>query len=202
MSTSVSCAHAPAAHAASAAVELATDRVACDLGSVVVVARDRHIVAAQFDDQRDRMMRSLTARYGPVRLVPARDPFGISGRIAAYLSGDLRAIDDISVDPGGTSFQQAVWVALRRIPAGGTVTYAAMAQTIGRPTAVRAVGAANARNPIAIVIPCHRMIGSDGSLTGYGGGLARKRWLLAHEGAPGAAADAGPRGVGERSSSG
>jgi len=102
---------------------------------------------------------------------------------AATEAGDLGAVDDILVEPGGTPFQRDVWMALRRVPAGTTVTYAQLAQTVGRPAASRAVGAANGRNPVSIVIPCHRMIGSDGSLTGYGGGLHRKRWLLGHEGA-------------------
>jgi methylated-DNA-[protein]-cysteine S-methyltransferase len=117
----------------------------------------------------------------PVELVPTRNPFRFSDRIEAYLAGDLAAIDDIPVDTGGTDFQQRVWTALRRIPAGTTVTYATLARRIGHPTAIRAVGAANGQNPIAIVIPCHRMIGHDASLTGYAGGLWRKRWLLNHE---------------------
>jgi methylated-DNA-[protein]-cysteine S-methyltransferase len=113
----------------------------------------------------------------------ARDALDIVARFAAYLAGDLRAIDAIPVDPRGTPFQRGVWAELRRIPAGHTRSYAAMARAVGAPTAVRAVGAANGANPIAIVIPCHRVVASDGGLGGYGGGLARKRWLLAHEGA-------------------
>jgi methylated-DNA-[protein]-cysteine S-methyltransferase len=99
-------------------------------------------------------------------------------------------VDDILVEPGGTAFQRGVWTALRRVPAGTTVTYAQLARTVGRPAASRAVGAANGRNPVSIVIPCHRMIGSDGSLVGYGGGLPRKHWLLRHEGAIPVATDA------------
>jgi methylated-DNA-[protein]-cysteine S-methyltransferase len=95
----------------------------------------------------------------------------------------LGAIDSISVDTGGTPFQRQVWAALRSIPAGGTVTYADLARTLGRPSAARAVGAINGRNPVAIVVPCHRLIGRHASLTGYAGGLWRKRWLLSHEGA-------------------
>ena len=83
----------------------------------------------------------------------------------------------------GTPFQRAVWAALRRIPAGETLSYGQLAAQIGKPKAVRAVGLANGSNPVGVVVPCHRVIGADGSLTGYGGGLPRKLWLLEHEGA-------------------
>ena len=90
---------------------------------------------------------------------------------------------DLPLRPEGTEFQRAVWTELTRIPFGVTCSYAEIARRIGRPKAVRAVGAANGANPIAVVIPCHRVIGADGSLTGFGGGLPRKKWLLAHESA-------------------
>ena len=106
----------------------------------------------------------------------------ILARLKRYFAGELEAIDDIVVDPAGTPFQQRVWTALRAVRAGTTTSYSALAQRIGAPNAVRAVGAANGANPIPIVIPCHRVIGADGRLVGYGGGLDRKRWLLAHEG--------------------
>ena len=112
-----------------------------------------------------------------------RDHLGVDGRIEAYLAGDLHALDEIKVNPGGTEFQQTVWSALREIPAGTTQTYGQLAASIGRPSAPRAVGLANGQNPVSIVIPCHRLIGSNGALTGYAGGLDRKRWLLRHEGA-------------------
>jgi methylated-DNA-[protein]-cysteine S-methyltransferase len=164
-------------------VDFLTDEVPSAVGRIVIAARDERLVSLDFGHCRGRMLADLAARYGPARLKPARDPFGVSGRINAYLAGDLGAVDDILVEPGGTPFQREVWMALRRVPAGTTVTYAQLARTVGRPAASRAVGAANGRNPVSIVIPCHRMIGSDGSLTGYGGGLHRKRWLLGHEGA-------------------
>jgi methylated-DNA-[protein]-cysteine S-methyltransferase len=129
------------------------------------------------------MRRSLARRYGEVLLRPARNPLGVSAKIRSYLAGRLGALDDIAVDPGGTAFERSVWSALRRIPAGATRTYGQLAASIGRPTAPRAVGRANGKNPVAIVIPCHRLIGGDAALTGYGGGLPRKRWLLRHEGA-------------------
>lgn len=98
-------------------------------------------------------------------------------QLAAYFAGDLQAFD-LPLAPRGTEFQRAVWSALLDIPYGRTTTYAQLAADIDRPTAIRAVGAANGRNPIAVIIPCHRVIGTDGSLTGYGGGIPRKRTLL------------------------
>jgi methylated-DNA-[protein]-cysteine S-methyltransferase len=117
---------------------------------------------------------------GPARSSAARR---IVGALRRYFAGDVRAVDGIPVDPlGGTAFQRRVWRALRSIPAGTTVSYGTLAARVRAPKAVRAVGAANGANPVPIVLPCHRVIGADGSLTGYGGGLATKRWLLRHEG--------------------
>jgi methylated-DNA-[protein]-cysteine S-methyltransferase len=107
----------------------------------------------------------------------------IGRKIARYLAGDIHALDGISTDVVGTPFQKRVWQALREIPAGRTSSYGEIARRVGAPKAVRAVGAANGRNPVALVVPCHRVIRSDGDLCGYAGGLERKRWLLAHEGA-------------------
>jgi len=112
---------------------------------------------------------------------PAVDPSGVSSAIRAYFAGDRAAIDSLPVAPTGTPFQLRVWAARREIPCGETRSYGDIARRIGDPKAVRAVGLANGANPIAVVVPCHRVIGADGSLTGYGGGLPRKRWLLAHE---------------------
>lgn len=123
----------------------------------------------------------LERRWPEAEIREASDPGGVATRLRAYFAGDLRAIDDIAVDTGGTPFQQRVWKALREIPVGQTTSYGALALRLGAPTAVRAVGAANGRNPIAVVIPCHRVIASDGTLCGYGGGLPRKQWLLEHE---------------------
>ena len=111
------------------------------------------------------------------RAVPA-----VRAVLSRYFSGECAALESIGVELNGTGFQKKVWQALRRIPSGSTISYAELARRIGEPSAVRAVGAANGANPVALVVPCHRVIGSDGSLTGYGGGLERKRWLLVHEG--------------------
>jgi methylated-DNA-[protein]-cysteine S-methyltransferase len=110
-----------------------------------------------------------------------RQPSAASTALAAYFDGDLHAIDDLPIVLRGTDFQRRVWSALRQIPCGETWSYGQLARYIGNPAAVRAVGLANGANPIGIVVPCHRVIGADGSLTGYGGGIERKRWLLAHE---------------------
>ena len=102
-------------------------------------------------------------------------------QLQAYFDGDLRAFD-LPLAAEGSAFQKRVWTALCDIPYGETISYGELARRIGQPTAARAVGLANGQNPISIVVPCHRVIGANGSLTGYGGGLPRKRWLLAHEG--------------------
>jgi len=164
-------------------MRLATDHISSMLGTLVIVVRDGRLCAADFEDCCGRMMASIESRYGVVEFERMADPFGMSTKLLAYFAGDLRAIDTLVVETGGTPFQQEVWTALRAIPPGSTVTYAELARKVGRPAAVRAVGTINGRNPLAIAVPCHRVIGSDGSLTGYAGGLWRKRWLLAHEGA-------------------
>jgi methylated-DNA-[protein]-cysteine S-methyltransferase len=135
------------------------------------------------------LMAELRRQCGPaVRLEQRRNPGGLTAAIGDYFHGDVAVIDALPVAAEGTAFQQSVWSALRQIPCGSTVAYSDLARLIGRPAAVRAVGLANGSNPVAIVVPCHRVVGKDGTLTGYGGGLDRKRWLLAHE----AAARPGP----------
>lgn len=130
-----------------------------------------------------RMHRLLDRIYGPgnVHLVNGAATATVVAKLQAFFNGDIGAIADIPVETGGTAFQRAVWTALRHIPAGVTWSYSKLASHIGRPTAVRAVGAANGANPIGVVVPCHRVIGANGSLTGYGGGIERKQWLLNHE---------------------
>ncbi len=163
-------------------MRLQLDEIPSPLGTILLVAGDDGVVALDFDDCRERMQTLLKARFGEVELVRADDPCGYSSRLRAYLTGTLDALDDVAVAAGGTPFQDRVWRALRSIPAGATRSYGEIARAIGRPTAARAVGAANGRNPVALVVPCHRVVGSDGALTGYAGGVERKRWLLAHEG--------------------
>jgi methylated-DNA-[protein]-cysteine S-methyltransferase len=125
---------------------------------------------------------SLAKWYPGVPLAKDTDPSGAERIFARYFSGDLQSLDEVEVELHGTEFQRGVWTALREVRAGTTTSYATLAARVGSPAAVRAVGAANGANPVAVVLPCHRIVGSNGSLTGYGGGLERKRWLLEHEG--------------------
>jgi methylated-DNA-[protein]-cysteine S-methyltransferase len=166
-----------------AAIELRTDTIDSAIGPIVIVTDARALCALDFGDCEERMKELLTRRFEDLVLRHEANPLGVGEKIHAYLDGDLHALDDVAVDPGGTEFQQTVWSALRKIPVGTTRTYSQLAASIGRPTASRAVGLANGRNPVAIVIPCHRVIGSNAALTGYAGGLLRKQWLLRHEGA-------------------
>ncbi len=116
---------------------------------------------------------------------PRDDASAVGAALRRYFAGDVHALDDVAVRfDEGTPFQQEVWHALRTIPAGETISYAELARRVGRPTGFRAVGGANGRNPVAVVVPCHRVINADGGLGGYRGGLDHKRWLLRHEGVP------------------
>lgn len=152
------------------------------IGSVHVVSDGRALCALDFGAPEERLLPLLRARFGAtVALRDADDPLGLVSHTRAFFAGDLAALDGVPVDGGGTPFQRRVWAALREIPAGTTVTYGALAARLGMPRASRAVGAASGRNPVSIAVPCHRVIGAGGGLTGYAGGLERKRWLLAHE---------------------
>ena len=165
-------------------LQLLIDCIKTPIGELAVVAdRDGALRAVEWTDHDDRMHHSLRLHYGTDGYVlkPARNPAGLSAVLRAYFGGELAAIDRLRVATGGTDFQRSVWRALRTIPCGETITYATLAERVGRPTAIRAVGHANGDNPISVVVPCHRVIGTNGSLTGYGGGIERKRWLLAHE---------------------
>ena len=145
---------------------------------------DDRVRSLDWEDYAARLHDLLRLQYGTVDLKP-RDGVSAARRaIEAYFEGDLAAIDGVPVKTAGTGFQREVWAALRTIGTGETTTYGKLAVRIGRPKAVRAVGAANGANPISIIVPCHRVIGANMSLTGYGGGVERKRWLLRHEGAP------------------
>jgi methylated-DNA-[protein]-cysteine S-methyltransferase len=166
-------------------LRLLVDKLATPIGELVVVA-DRHgnLRALDWTDRDESMRRFLRLHYGTdgFTLEPARDPAGLTEVMRTYFAGDLSVIDRLVVQTGGTPFQRMVWQGLRQIPCGTTISYGELARRIGRTAAVRAVGLANGSNPISIVVPCHRVIGASGALTGYGGGIERKRWLLAHEG--------------------
>jgi len=162
---------------------LALSEVQSPIGTLYVVEGDAGVCALGFEDDRDATLAALRTRFGSEPRA-ADQPTIAARRLRAYLDGDLDALDDVRVDARGTPFQQRVWAALRTVRRGRTATYGQIAQALGQPTATRAVGLANARNPVAIVVPCHRIVGANGMLTGYAGGLDRKRWLLRHEGIP------------------
>ncbi|MDH0681174.1 methylated-DNA--[protein]-cysteine S-methyltransferase [Achromobacter animicus] len=162
------------------------ERVPTPIGRMLVLTdAQAHLRAVDWEDYESRMHLLLQRQYGQgaVQLQDAAQPSQASRALQAYFDGDVNAISDLPVAFGGTRFQQQVWHALRGIEGGSTISYGTLATRIARPTAVRAVGLANGANPVGIVIPCHRVIGANATLTGYGGGLHRKRWLLAHEAA-------------------
>jgi methylated-DNA-[protein]-cysteine S-methyltransferase len=148
------------------------------LGSILLAAAEQGLCGLYFHDQRYRPSTEARAQW----LADAAPFTAIRRALDRYFSGDFAALRHATHFRFGTPFQHAVWQALQDIPPGQTITYAQLAARLGRPAAVRAVGAAVGRNPLSLIIPCHRVIGSTGALTGYAGGLERKRWLLAHEG--------------------
>jgi methylated-DNA-[protein]-cysteine S-methyltransferase len=154
------------------------------LGRMLVVSDSlNQLRALDWEDHEERMRRGLARIYGRQPLLTrSTAPAATRRALQRYFAGKLQAIDEIPVETGGTRFQGNVWRALRKIPAGTTLSYGRLARRLKCPLAVRAIGFANGSNPVSIVVPCHRLIGADGSLTGYGGGLERKRWLLEHEG--------------------
>ena len=153
------------------------------IGKLTVAARGSKVCLVHFGPISQSVRAALTAWYPEAKVEPGDDPGRVVSVLARYFDGELTSLDEVEVDLDGTPFQQRVWNALRTVAAGTTTSYAQLAGRVGAPAAVRAVGAANGANPVAVVLPCHRIIGSNGSLTGYGGGLDRKRWLLQHEGA-------------------
>jgi methylated-DNA-[protein]-cysteine S-methyltransferase len=163
---------------------LVLDHLTTPIGTMLVAAdASGSLRALDWEEYVERMLRLLRLHYGRqgFALSEGRAPASIREPLERYFAGELDALASIPVATGGTSFQREVWAALRSIPAGETLSYGALAAAIGRPAAVRAVGHANGSNPIGVVVPCHRVIGKDASLTGYAGGIERKRWLLGHE---------------------
>src|SRR5262245_33609555 len=152
------------------------------IGPLTVAANGPRLCLVHFGKVNDYVRASVARWYPDVPVEPSADPGGAAEILSRYFAGDLASLDEIAVELHGTPFQQRVWNMLRSVGPGTTISYARLAERVGSPSAVRAVGAANGANPVAIVLPCHRIIGSNGSLTGYGGGLDRKRWLLDHEG--------------------
>ncbi len=166
------------------ALKFLIDRIPTPIGEMLLAAdREGNLRAVDWADYDPRMVHLLERYYGKggFTFESARNPHGLRDKIDRYFAGEIGVIDEIPTKTTGTQFQRSVWEKLRKIPNGSTISYGQLAQQIDRPKAVRAVGLANGSNPVGVVVPCHRVIGSSGSLTGYGGGLERKKWLLEHE---------------------
>ena len=159
------------------------DRLETPLGVALLVTDAEGVLRAlDWEDYAPRMRELLRLQYGTVALQEAQAPGQMRKALSAYFKGDLDRLNAIEWRVAGTPFQQKVWHALPKIAAGTTMSYGALAAKLNAPRAMRAVGHANGSNPISVVVPCHRLIGANGSLVKYGGGLSRKRWLLEHEG--------------------
>jgi methylated-DNA-[protein]-cysteine S-methyltransferase len=151
------------------------------VGPLTLAVRDARLCMLRFGHDTETAAAVLRRWYPESALLVGNGSSAMAARLDAYFAGQTAALNEIPVEMNGTPFQRRVWEALRAIPAGTTVSYGEVARRIDAPSAVRAVGAANGANPVAIVVPCHRVIGGSGRLTGYGGGLERKQWLLRHE---------------------
>jgi methylated-DNA-[protein]-cysteine S-methyltransferase len=164
-------------------MQLQLERWSSPAGELLLATDDAGVLyALEFAENETRMVRLLRRYYGDVTLQDGEAPAALKRSLEAYFNGNVDALKDIpTATAAGTPFQREVWNALRAIPAGTTLSYGQLAAKLGRRGAGRAVGAANGANPIPIVVPCHRVIGADGSLTGFGSGLPRKKWLLDHE---------------------
>ena len=159
------------------------DRLTTPIGTMLLVTDEDGVLRAlDFEDYEARMKELLRLHYGAVSLSGGRAPKAMRSALSAYFDGDFAALKTVEWRVAGTPFQRKVWTALPGIPAGKTMSYGALAAKLGSPKAMRAVGHANGSNPISVVVPCHRLIGANGSLVKYGGGLHRKQWLLRHEG--------------------
>jgi methylated-DNA-[protein]-cysteine S-methyltransferase len=159
------------------------DRLKTPIGTMLLVSDNSGVLRAlDFGDFEARMKELLRLHHGVVTLTRGHAPQATRAALSAYFDGDFAALKTIAWRIAGTPFQRKVWTALPEIPAGQTMSYGALAAKLGSPNAMRAVGHANGANPISVVIPCHRLVGANGSLVKYGGGLHRKQWLLRHEG--------------------
>lgn len=162
-------------------MKLTVSQLETPLGAVTLVSTPAGLAGLAFAHRADSLWRFLESRFGSIEPDTGGPADPAVAELRAYFEGAIGALERIQTDAGGTEFQRRVWAALRRIPGGCTASYGELARLIGQPTGFRAVATANATNPVAIVIPCHRVIHADGSISGYGGGVDRKKWLLLHE---------------------
>jgi methylated-DNA-[protein]-cysteine S-methyltransferase len=163
---------------------LRLDRLVTPIGEALIVTDEAgYLRALDWADREASMVRLLRLHYGSIVPEPGAAPGNVKPLLRSYFEGELGCLRAIEWRTTGTAFQRTVWAGLTTIAPGETLSYGALAAKLGCPKSVRAVGVANGANPISVVVPCHRVIGADGSLTGYGGGIERKRWLLNHEGA-------------------
>lgn len=164
---------------------LLEDKIVTPLGPLWVLCDEQFkLRAVEWEEYSDRMLQLLGVHYGRqgYQRVKSQNPDGLSNKLREYFEGDVTAIETLPTATAGTDFQREVWQTLRTIPCGQVMHYGQLAGQLGRPGAARAVGAANGSNPVSIVVPCHRVIGRNGTMTGYAGGVERKKWLLRHEG--------------------
>lgn len=167
---------------------LSRESISSPLGTLFVITdQDGNLRAVDWEEYEPRLNLLLNRHYAKqgfkLNTAPSDKLSNAAKSLKDYFEGNLNALDNLPVRTGGTTFQKQVWAALRTIRLGTTLTYGDLAKQIGNPKAVRAVGLANGSNPIGIVVPCHRVIGSNGKLTGYAGGVDKKKWLLEHEAA-------------------
>ncbi|MGV7093458.1 methylated-DNA--[protein]-cysteine S-methyltransferase [Siccibacter turicensis] len=166
-------------------LKLLEDKIATPLGPLWIICDEQYqLRAVEWEEHSDRMVQLLNIHYGPAgyQRLASNNPGGLSEALKNYFDGDLGIITTLPTATAGTAFQREVWAALRAIPCGQVMHYGQLAAQLGRAGAARAVGAANGSNPVSIVVPCHRVIGRNGTMTGYAGGVQRKQWLLQHEG--------------------
>jgi len=162
-------------------MRLAVERVKTPIGAALITHDGKRLCNLEFEDREDRRQEELEHHFPNATFEKLRAPSKFADALARYFKGEVRAIDKLPVAQLGTEFQRRAWEELRRIPPGQTRGYGEQAAILGKPSAARAVGRANGLNPMSIVVPCHRLIGANGSLVHYGGGLERKQWLIDHE---------------------
>ena len=152
------------------------------IGEITFLDDGESLCFMDFSENTHRLETILKRKFGPFQIESGNDNLGIGPRLEQYVEGNLQAFAGISLNTPGTDFQTSVWSQLQKIPPGKVLSYNQLAAKLSNPKAIRAAGTAKGSNPVAIVIPCHRVIGKDGSLRGYAGGEWRKQWLLNHEG--------------------